>query len=131
MRLAELFHSIQGEGKLTGIPSIFIRASGCNLRCAWCDTPYASWKPEGADVPVDQIMHRVAEMPAKHVVVTGGEPAIMPDIESLCDALKHTGYNVTMDSAPTILTPAKIDLASLSPKLSNSTPQGPMSAAHE
>src|ERR1700683_69515 len=102
MRLAELFYSIQGEGKLTGVPSVFVRASGCNLRCAWCDTPYASWKPEGEDVPVAEIMQRLAEWPAKHAVVTGGEPMIMPDIVELCGALKDAGYHVTMETAATV-----------------------------
>ena len=49
LKIAELFYSIQGEGSLVGVPSVFIRTSGCNLRCAWCDTPYTSWQPEGAD----------------------------------------------------------------------------------
>jgi 7-carboxy-7-deazaguanine synthase len=59
MKIAELFHSLQGEGKLTGLPSVFIRASGCNLRCVWCDTPYASWNPEGENLPVPEILARV------------------------------------------------------------------------
>ena len=66
MKIAELFYSIQGEGKLVGVPSVFVRASGCNLRCTWCDTPYASWNPEGADVPVDQIVRRVLAFGARH-----------------------------------------------------------------
>src|SRR5271156_6440039 len=122
MRLAELFYSIQGEGKLAGVPSVFIRASGCNLRCAWCDTPYASWNPEGADVPVDEIVARVNEHPAKHIVLTGGEPLIMPDAAPLCAALKKLGYHITVETAATIFQDLAIDLASLSPKLANSTP---------
>ncbi|MGD1275695.1 MAG: 7-carboxy-7-deazaguanine synthase QueE [Tepidisphaeraceae bacterium] len=135
MRLAELFHSIQGEGKLMGVPSVFVRASGCNLRCVWCDTPYASWEPEGQDVPVPQIADRVAELGAKHVVITGGEPMIMPDIVPLCELLQGRGYHVTVETAATVFAPAKLDLASLSPKLSNSTPTdragGRLAAAHE
>jgi 7-carboxy-7-deazaguanine synthase len=135
MKLSELFYSIQGEGKLTGVPSVFVRASGCNLRCTWCDTPYASWQPEGDDVPVHQIIERVAEHPARHVVVTGGEPMIMPDVVELCSAFKHRGYHVTMETAATVYKPVQIDLASLSPKLSNSTPHdregGRFAAAHE
>src|SRR5436853_6234291 len=89
VRIADLFHSIQGEGKLMGVPSTFIRASGCNLRCVWCDTPYASWNPEGDDVPVAEIVRRVESqtgmsVPPHHVVLTGGEPMIMPDIVDLC-----------------------------------------------
>jgi 7-carboxy-7-deazaguanine synthase len=122
MRLAELFYSIQGEGKLAGVPSTFIRASGCNLRCAWCDTPYASWNPEGADVPVPQIIERVRQHPAKHVVLTGGEPLIMPDAAPLCSALRELGYHITVETAATVFQDLTIDLASLSPKLSNSTP---------
>jgi 7-carboxy-7-deazaguanine synthase len=125
VRIAELFYSIQGEGKLTGVPSVFVRASGCNLRCVWCDTPYASWNPEGDDVTVDEIVRRVREFKAAHVVLTGGEPMIMPDIVELCDALKSQhDCHITIETAATVFKPLKLDLASLSPKLSNSTPSG-------
>jgi 7-carboxy-7-deazaguanine synthase len=122
MRIAELFYSIQGEGKLMGVPSVFIRASGCNLRCSWCDTPYASWDPEGGDVPVDQIVEQADAFNAHHVVVTGGEPMIMPDMAELCAALKRRGRHVTIETAATVYRPVEHDLASLSPKLANSTP---------
>ena len=122
MKLSELFYSIQGEGKLAGVPSVFVRASGCNLRCVWCDTPYASWDPEGGDVPVDEIVRRVREFGAHHVVVTGGEPMIMPDIVPLCGALNSAGHHITIETAATAFHPLALDLASLSPKLSNSTP---------
>src|SRR3954447_12001937 len=106
MKIAELFYSIQGEGKLVGVPSIFVRASGCNLRCTWCDTPYASWKPEGEDLTVSEIMKRVDERaghPCGHVVVAGGEPMIMPDILLLCHALKESRrYHVTVETAATV-----------------------------
>src|SRR5688572_27987629 len=123
MKISELFYSIQGEGKLIGVPSVFVRASGCNLRCTWCDTPYASWDPDGEEIAVDEIVRRVAQHEASHVVVTGGEPMIMPDVVELCDALKSHGHHVTIETAATVYKPAiKLDLASLSPKLSNSTP---------
>jgi 7-carboxy-7-deazaguanine synthase len=135
MNLSELFYSIQGEGKLAGVPSVFVRASGCNLRCVWCDTPYASWKPEGDDVAVREIVRRVNDFGAKHVVVTGGEPMIMPDISELCLSLKELGYHITVETAATVFAPVAMDLASLSPKLSNSTPMqregGKFAIAHE
>ncbi|HEX4794472.1 MAG TPA: 7-carboxy-7-deazaguanine synthase QueE [Humisphaera sp.] len=135
MKIAEIFHSIQGEGKLSGVPSVFVRASGCNLRCTWCDTPYASWEPEGEALSVDQIIARVSEYPSKHIVLTGGEPMIMPEIVSLCDQLKAREYHITMETAGTVYQPVKIDLASVSPKLANSTPVeregGRFAAAHE
>src|SRR4029453_17682843 len=105
MKGAEIFFSIQGEGKLTGVPSVFVRASGCNLRCSWCDTPYASWDPEGDDVSVDEIVRRVGDFCAKHVVLTGGEPMIMPDIVELADALKSRGHHITVETAATVFKP--------------------------
>ncbi|HEX4123959.1 MAG TPA: 7-carboxy-7-deazaguanine synthase QueE [Tepidisphaeraceae bacterium] len=122
MKLAELFFSIQGEGKLAGVPSVFVRCSGCNLRCTWCDTPYASWNPEGENVAIEKIVEQVLAYPATHVVLTGGEPMIMPDIAPLCAALKSAGRHLTLETAGTVFAPLPIDLASLSPKLSNSTP---------
>jgi 7-carboxy-7-deazaguanine synthase len=135
MKIAEIFHSIQGEGKLMGVPSIFVRASGCNLRCTWCDTPYTSWEPEGWDMPVAEIMRAIGEFPAKHVVLTGGEPMIMPDVTELCGAIKSSGYHLTIETAATVFHPVPLDLASLSPKLSNSTPtdreNGRFAAMHD
>lgn len=135
MRVAELFHSIQGEGKLVGVPSVFVRASGCNLRCTWCDTPYASWEPEGPEVSVDEIVKQVSTFATRHVVLTGGEPMIMPDIVPLAQALKDHGHHVTVETAATVFKPLPLDLASLSPKLSNSTPWdrdgGRNASAHE
>jgi 7-carboxy-7-deazaguanine synthase len=122
MKVSELFYSVQGEGKLTGVPSVFVRASGCNLRCTWCDTPYASWAPEGEELPVKRIVERVKQFNAHHVVLTGGEPMIMPEIGELCDALKADQMHITVETAATLFKPVSLDLASLSPKLSNSTP---------
>jgi 7-carboxy-7-deazaguanine synthase len=123
MRIAEIFHSIQGEGLLAGMPSVFIRTSGCNLRCHWCDTPYASWKPEGPEMTVEQILRKVEEWDCSHVVLTGGEPMIAPDLPALAAGLKKAGKHITIETAATV-PPGGIvcDLASLSPKLSNSTP---------
>jgi 7-carboxy-7-deazaguanine synthase len=123
MRIAEIFHSIQGEGLLAGVPYVFVRTSGCNLRCHWCDTPYASWKPEGPEMSVEQILLKVEEWNCSHVVLTGGEPMIAPDLPTLAAGLKKAGKHITIETAATV-TPGGIvcDLASLSPKLSNSTP---------
>ncbi|MFQ3577513.1 MAG: 7-carboxy-7-deazaguanine synthase QueE, partial [Verrucomicrobiia bacterium] len=85
MLIAEIFHSIQGEGLLAGVPSIFIRTSGCNLRCRWCDTPYASWQPEGEHQDVEEIIQRIRQWPTRFVVLTGGEPMIAPGIRTLCE----------------------------------------------
>ena len=123
MRIAEIFHSIQGEGLLAGVPSIFIRTSGCNLRCHWCDTPYASWKPEGPEMSIEEILKKISGWDCKHIVLTGGEPMIAPDLPELATVLKKQKKHITIESAGTI-PPDGIpcDLASLSPKLSNSTP---------
>ena len=123
MLISEIFYSVQGEGRLTGMPSVFIRTSGCNLRCRWCDTPYASWNPEGEKLTAAEIMKRIAPHHAHHVVLTGGEPIIAPGIHKLAASLRKAGYHITIETAGTI-PPAGIacDLASISPKLANSTP---------
>jgi len=110
---------------LLGMPSVFVRASGCNLRCVWCDTPYASWSPEGEDWSVEAILAEVRRYPARHVVVTGGEPMIMPDVVGLSQALHRAGYHITIETAGTVFQPVYCDLMSISPKLSNSTPRAP------
>src|SRR5437660_5052446 len=89
MRIAEIFHSVQGEGRLAGVPSVFVRTSGCNLRCWFCDSGYTSWEPEGDNLTVAEILARIGQFPPRHVVVTGGEPLIAPEIEELCTALRQ------------------------------------------
>ena len=71
MRISEIFYSIQGEGRLSGVPSVFIRTSGCNLRCVWCDTPYTSWNPDGKEMALEQILQAIESYPLGHVVITG------------------------------------------------------------
>jgi 7-carboxy-7-deazaguanine synthase len=180
MRIAEIFRSIQGEGRLTGTESIFVRTSGCNLRCGYCDTPYASWTPEGEELPVDEILARVGELqqlppPAfasqasplplagapseisplplagegqgvraegavpsaasphpsplpkgegRHVVLTGGEPMLWAELVPLTTRLRDRGWHITIETSGTLYLPVVCDLMSVSPKLSNSTPEG-------
>lgn len=122
MRIAEIFYSIQGEGVLAGVPSVFVRTSGCNLRCVWCDTPYTSWKPEGSDWSVEQIVERVRGESTGYVVVTGGEPMIQPQIAELTVQLRQLRQHITIETAGTVTAAVECDLMSISPKLSNSTP---------
>jgi 7-carboxy-7-deazaguanine synthase len=122
MRIAETFYSVQGEGILAGVPSAFVRTSGCSLRCWWCDSPYTSWAPVGETLSLDEILARVAGYPTRHVVVTGGEPMLSPEIEPLCARLAQAGYHITLETAGTVFAPVACHLASLSPKLANSTP---------
>ena len=124
MKISELFFSIQGEGELTGVPSVFVRTSGCNLRCRWCDTKYASWKPEGENVTINDLLDKVSSYPARHVVISGGEPMIAKGIEEFTHLLKESGKHITIETAGTIAPNGiQCDLASLSPKLSDSTPK--------
>lgn len=132
MKIAEIFYSVQGEGGLVGVPSIFVRTSGCNLRCSWCDTPYTSWRPEGEDLSIDQILERTsAYTAARHVVLTGGEPMIAPAIVDLSNRFRDRGMHITFETAGTVYCPVACDLMSISPKLSNSTPEGVFRAQHE
>jgi 7-carboxy-7-deazaguanine synthase len=148
MRIAEIFRSPQGEGRLTGIESVFVRTSGCNLRCRFCDTRYASWAPEGDYLSVEEVaaivertaretrLDRVQTYPTggaafveatdvalEHVVVTGGEPMLLPELVPLCAELRRRGMHVTIETAGTRYQPVDCDLMAVSPKLSNSTPR--------
>jgi len=123
MLISEIFYSLQGEGELTGVPSVFVRTSGCNLRCNWCDTPYASWQPEGEDRSVEEIVAEIQRHPARHVVLTGGEPMIAKEIHRLAKEIKQLGHHITIETAGTVAPDGiPCDLASLSPKLRNSQP---------
>lgn len=122
MRVSEIFYSIQGEGRLVGTPSVFIRTSGCNLRCVWCDTPYTSWRPEGTSRSIKNLLDLVDRHPTRYVVITGGEPLLADGIEELALELKRKGKHVTIETAGTIFKPLHCDLISLSPKLANATP---------
>lgn len=122
MRIAEIYKSLQGEGLLTGTESVFVRASGCNLRCWFCDTPFTSWRAEGEDLEVDEILRQVAELECSHVVVTGGEPMLFSELIPLCSGLRDAGCHITIETAGTLHLPVECDLMSISPKLANSTP---------
>lgn len=126
LRIAEIFTSIQGEGIWVGVPSTFVRVSGCNLRCSWCDTPYASWKPEGPVLEVKEILSDVTGRGVKHVVVTGGEPLYFDSVMPLCEGLRAAGHVITIETAGTVFRELPCDLMSLSPKLANSTPDDPI-----
>jgi 7-carboxy-7-deazaguanine synthase len=122
VRIAEIYNSIQGEGLLTGTPSVFVRASGCNLRCWYCDTPYASWRPEGEDLSVAEIVEKAQAFPARHIVLTGGEPMLFAELVPLTEALAKLGWHITIETAGTLYLPVACDLMSISPKRANSTP---------
>ena len=128
MRIAELYQSVQGEGEYLGTPSVFLRTTGCNLRCWFCDTPFTSWQPEGSDVPLPELLDKLLSFDCEHVVITGGEPLLPQEIEPLTAALHQAGRFLTIETAGTIFRPVSCDLMSISPKLENSTPDTERSA---
>ncbi|MGD9127128.1 MAG: 7-carboxy-7-deazaguanine synthase QueE [Planctomycetia bacterium] len=140
MIITEIFHSLQGEGRLTGTPSIFIRLGGCNLACAFCDTPFASRDPEGELMSVSEVLEQVKAIKAgnpdtTHVVLTGGEPMLDKDFEILAGSLARLKYHITVETNGTVYRRVKCDLMSISPKLASSTPPvgevGALAAEHE
>lgn len=129
MLVNEIFHSLQGEGQLAGMPSAFVRLAGCPLRCRWCDTKYAWWDSSGQEYTIEQIVQKVSSFDTPHVVVTGGEPMINAELAPLLKALAEPGVHITIETCGIGFVPeVKCNLMSISPKMSNSNPVEPEAA---
>ena len=122
MNVSELFYSIQGEGRLAGVPSVFVRLAGCDLQCRWCDTPYAQRPEQGKPMTVNHILAEVLKYNCRYVVVTGGEPLLTLDLPDLLTALSRENKHITLETSATQFREITCDLISISPKLSNSLP---------
>jgi 7-carboxy-7-deazaguanine synthase len=128
----EIFYSLQGEGKLAGVPSVFIRLAGCPLRCKWCDTKYAWDASAGDDLSLVQIGEKIRRYPTRYVVVTGGEPMVNDGFGDLVRFLNKLDYHITVETAGIeYVGDLPIDLVSISPKTPNSTPDGEAAKEHE
>jgi len=126
MRVIEIFHSLQGEGTLVGVPSVFVRFAGCPFRCYWCDTTYAWDYSAGEDLGLERIIDRIARCECRFIVLTGGEPMVGPDLSpraglaDLTHRLRALGKHVTIETAGVACIPdLACDLMSISPKLGN------------
>jgi 7-carboxy-7-deazaguanine synthase len=96
LTINEIFHSIQGESTHTGLPCVFVRLTACDLRCSWCDTPYAFH--EGRKMSLDAVLDSVAAYDCPLVEITGGEPLLQPDVYPLMDALLERGHTVLLET---------------------------------
>lgn len=96
LKVNEIFHSIQGESSHAGRPCVFVRLTGCNLRCIWCDTEYAFY--EGEDMTMDHVLAQVATYGCRLVEVTGGEPLMQPGAIELMERLLKDGYEVMLET---------------------------------
>ncbi|MDI9640493.1 7-carboxy-7-deazaguanine synthase QueE [Geitlerinema splendidum] len=121
--------TIQGEGKYCGVPSVFVRLSGCNLRCEWieingrissCDTPYSSHFPEKNIQTISEAISKIAAFNCKHLVITGGEPFMNPNVVHLIRAARDIGRYVSVETNGTYSIDDEADFLSISPKLSTS-----------
>ena len=125
----EMYTCLQGEGKLTGVPHILIRVSGCRLRCqfanSFCDTPYSSWRPEKGKYGYEDI-HDFYQKHShiKHTMITGGGPTLHAGmLKELCKIGKFYNHYITIETEGSDYVNTEADMISLSPKLSNSTPR--------
>ncbi len=109
LRLTEIFFSLQGEAARAGLPTVFVRLTGCPLRCTWCDTTYSFTGGEAATV--DSILAEVAKYPTRHVCVTGGEPLAQKECLSLLSALCEAGYDIALETS------GAIDIAGVDPRV--------------
>lgn len=130
LQVSEIFKSIQGEGQLQGELTTFIRLTGCNLRCPWCDTAYAY--EGGADRSVDEITSEVEALGISNVCVTGGEPLIQPNVQHLFDALRRLGCFVCVETNGTrdIGTYQRVDRFVVDYKLPSARPAEPFLAVN-
>lgn len=110
-KINEIFYSLQGEGYHTGMPAVFVRFSGCNLKCSFCDTEHE----EGRPMSNEEIVAEVVKYAVPMVVLTGGEPGLWID-EALVDALHHEGKYVCIETNGTCVLPENIDWVTCSPK---------------
>lgn len=133
MVINEIFYSLQGEGSLAGVPSVFVRLGGCPLRCGWCDTKYAWSESAGEEMTIDAIRAKVLSYETRHVVITGGEPMVHVELGALLEAIADPSLHITIEtSGIAFVGGLKCDLMSISPKLSNSTPENAKDAeTHE
>jgi len=123
MKVSEIFYSLQGEGFLAGVPSVFVRLAGCPLRCRWCDTKYAWDESTGRDYSIEEIAEAVGQWESRFVVITGGEPMVNAELAELARGLKKNGRHITIETAGiAYAADLQCDLMSISPKLSNSEP---------
>lgn len=111
MKINEIFYSVQGEGAMTGTPAIFIRFSGCNLKCDFCDTEHQ----HGEELTEEQLIERIKSIPCRFVVLTGGEPTIQVT-ENFVDKLHKEQFKVAIETNGTRVPARNIDWVTLSPK---------------
>jgi 7-carboxy-7-deazaguanine synthase len=96
MKVNEIFYSIQGEGLLVGVPSIFLRFAGCNLRCSFCDTKYAY--KQGTEMSIQEILDEIKKFPCSYICLTGGEPLLQKDTTKLIDSLLQKNYKICLET---------------------------------
>lgn len=134
-----IFYTIQGEGKYCGFPSVFVRMSGCNLRCSWrnadksvtmCDTPHSSFSPESNLLSIQDTVDRVSSFKCTNVVITGGEPYLQKGLKMLVNQLVEVGHHVTIETNGTIFFETDAQFVSLSPKLASSSSHPLYGEAH-
>ena len=109
LRLTEIFHSLQGEAARVGLPTVFIRLTGCPLRCTWCDTAYSF--TGGSAWEIADILAEVARHPTRHVCVTGGEPLAQKECPALLRALCDAGYDVCLETS------GALDISTIDPRV--------------
>jgi 7-carboxy-7-deazaguanine synthase len=122
IKVCEIFKSIQGEGRLEGVPSVLVRLFGCNLNCGWCDAKYRFPLEKSFEITDSDLIDRLFSYNCKNIVITGGEPMINPQISEIVDLLKGSGFHITIETNATVIKKVDCDLISMSPKLSHSIP---------